>query len=879
MNKIQRTSFKQLLRQILFLCIPTVFMIYVLIFTTSDYFPLLNHKQHISQTLFFALGILSSCVFYSFKFRFLPSFLILLLLFSGISIFLDNFAVGEFDSFFLSIDFLLFRTLFLFGWVCGWGFSRSRYFPAILSTFLLAGGVIITALSGRIGVWDMVSNFSPIPVYAFYIIFMNELIRNTYEKGSDSWTKPLRGLIVYAAAMTLLLFLTFKIFQPEMKQLEVKWGEQTAQNDNKNSLYEMLADSTIQMKENLSVNDNLNRGNSEDFPLFVTYIDNFFPNSDIPNPLYFVTEYLTLFDEYTETFERDEKMPYNDLFSPDPSTIPLYFAETDRTVIDSGMSQIYRKVVDVEVYKISLSPNEFTAPSTAFYCQPIAVKNDERAKYSSAYRAKMWVSELNSAYFVYNNIGRNWEFQQFQEQRFSLLREVEDFSEVDRNFVDYYTQYPENEAYDTIKKIAHQIIEDAEAETPIDKVLAIRDYFMQTDELGKPLYSYSDVATTVPPGSRILNFVLNEHFGNCTYYAGATYLMLRACGIPARIATGYAIVDRSSNNKGWYWVYNKQAHAWVQAFFPGYGWLDFDTTFGDSEQEEAPGTDGTPPLDPQKAWFAGNGEVLSVDTIRQMIRFNLEKMMYFDTEYVLDSPFELLLDLSLAEILKDSVQIKLSAVNKGEKGLAISFTQTEELEDFEFMPADYILKNLPDPIPVDEFRVHIESKKKEKASDTSKAKTESSSKNSTLKTIIIFLLLILLLTIIVLSVPYIIFTVYSRKAKLITQPNKEAYYPYRAAMFLLYQMGYPRKDLTPLQFASKVVDPEFRTSFEAFVATYLKVKYAGQELTNEDSQRILTFYKPFEQSIRNKISFKKRLFKFINIYNTLEFFTKQESQN
>jgi transglutaminase-like putative cysteine protease len=700
------------------------------------------------------------------------------------------------------------------------------------------------------------------------------LLRNTDEKELRSWIKPIKGFLLYSIAMAIVLFVTFKIFQQEIKTLEVKWVEGTIKNDNKNSLYDMLPDSSIQMKQSMQVNDNLNRNTAqEDVTLFVAYIDNFFSDGDIPNPLYFVSRYLTIFDEYTETFEVDTLMPYNDLFSPDPSSIPLYFTAVDKSVIENGMSQTYRKVVEAEVYKVNISPNEFTAPSTAFYCQPIAVRNDEFTQYTSAYRAKMWVSELNSAYFVYNNTDGDLSIYNFQEQRFNLLRTVKNFNQIDTAFINYYTRYPAIPAYDTIKAMAQTIIEEANARTPVDKILAIRDYFMQTDETGKAIYRYSDVATSVPPGGRILNFLLNDHVGNCTYYAGSTLLLLRACGIPSRIVTGYATVDRSSNNKGWYWIYNKQAHAWVQVFFPEYGWLDFDTTFGDSEQSEAPGTDGTPPLDPQKAWFAATGEVLDVDTIRKHIQFNTEKLVYFDREYTLESPYKLKFDVSLAKLLKDSVDVKINDIKNGDKGLAISFTRMDDVVEPKNISLNSVLKKLPSIITIDEFRVETQ-KEKPKTSDESSTDKDSREDRNFWFVIILFVLIILIILTMVLSIPYIIFSVYSRRAKRISNPKEDAYYPYRAAMFLMYQMGYFRHELTPLQYAGQVIDKNLGTSFEAFTATYLKVKYANQELTNEDSQRILTFYAPFEQAIRSKISFKKQLSHFMNIYNTLEFFTK-----
>ncbi|MDR2466533.1 MAG: transglutaminase-like domain-containing protein [Prevotellaceae bacterium] len=850
---------------------------YALVIIASEHFTLLGDSEYFGLTMYFASGMLVSCVFHAFRFRFFPSFLLLLILFAGAGMLLDNFASGEFDSFFLVIKFQLFRALFLFGWICGYGFSRTKYFPALLSTVLIVAGIYMTAVSGELSASEIALKFVPVPVFAFYIIFMNELLRNTDEDASTSWIRPVKGLLAYLAAILLLLFVSIMVFDKELDTVEAKWNEQAeADSGEKNSLYDMMPDSSVKIKSKMQINDKLNRGgkDSDNSPLFVAYIDNFFPQSDMPNPLYLVSECLPLFDDYTETFERDSLMPASDMFALDPSTVPLYFTATDTAALRMSEAWGMRRVVETEIYKIRVSASEFIAPATAFYCQPIAVRNELKSKYSSAYRAKSMASELNSAYFVYNNSKQDYSMQAFQEQRFELLRRVKNFADIDTAFLNYYTRYPKNAAYDTVRTMTQAIVDRANAKNPMDKILAVRDYFMTTDEFGVPVFHYSDVATTVPPGSRILNFLLNDHKGNCTYYAGSTFLMLRACGIPCRIATGYATVDRSSNNKGWYWIYSKQAHAWVQVFFPGYGWLDFDTTFGDQEQEEAPNTDGTPPLDPGKAWFAATGVVKSVDTVKQSVKFDMSKLVYFDREYHPEKSRRLTLDLSLSKIFRDSVEIKLSSVAPGDKGLAISFTQTDDMKKTAKTDIESVLKSLPAPVPVDEFRVEPPPKEKSEPAPNEDPNEESRKSNIMLVALCIVGALALLMTMFVFSIPYLIFVYYSQRAKRIADPYNEAYYAYRAAMFLLYQTGFFRHDKTPLQYAGQVVDKQLGTSFELFTATYLKVKYARQKLTNEDSQRILSFYKPFERAVKSKTGLKKWILSFINIYNTLEYFTK-----
>ena len=65
--------------------------------------------------------------------------------------------------------------------------------------------------------------------------------------------------------------------------------------------------------------------------------------------------------------------------------------------------------------------------------------------------------------------------------------------------------------------------------------------------------------------------------GYCTYYATAMIVMLRHLGIPARMAAGFSQGDFDAG-LGQYVVREEDAHTWVEAYFPGYGWIEFEPT-------------------------------------------------------------------------------------------------------------------------------------------------------------------------------------------------------------------------------------------------------------------------------------------------------------
>lgn len=112
----------------------------------------------------------------------------------------------------------------------------------------------------------------------------------------------------------------------------------------------------------------------------------------------------------------------------------------------------------------------------------------------------------------------------------------------------------------------------AGARTPYGAVVAIETWLRTT---GGFAYDESPPPTAgLPP---LAHFVAEGKRGYCQHFAGAMALMLRFLGIPARVAAGFT---SGKPEDGVWTVTDHNAHAWVEAWFPGYGWLAFDPTPG-----------------------------------------------------------------------------------------------------------------------------------------------------------------------------------------------------------------------------------------------------------------------------------------------------------
>ena len=119
----------------------------------------------------------------------------------------------------------------------------------------------------------------------------------------------------------------------------------------------------------------------------------------------------------------------------------------------------------------------------------------------------------------------------------------------------------------------------ADATSDYRKVLAIQQHFHDGT------FVYNTDVETAADDDALLEFLTQTRTGFCQQYASAMAVMVRALGLPARIAVGFRTGTQQED--GSYLVQTKDAHVWVEVLFPGYGWLQFEPEPGTTPHPHA----------------------------------------------------------------------------------------------------------------------------------------------------------------------------------------------------------------------------------------------------------------------------------------------------
>jgi transglutaminase-like putative cysteine protease len=119
-----------------------------------------------------------------------------------------------------------------------------------------------------------------------------------------------------------------------------------------------------------------------------------------------------------------------------------------------------------------------------------------------------------------------------------------------------------------IQQLAKEIT--ANAPSNYEKAIAVEQYL--STRFGYTL----ELPRTLAPDP-LANFLFERKHGHCEYFASSMAVMLRTLGIPSRMVTGFH-GGEFNDLTGQYVIRASDAHSWVEAYFPGSGWISFDPT-------------------------------------------------------------------------------------------------------------------------------------------------------------------------------------------------------------------------------------------------------------------------------------------------------------
>jgi len=187
---------------------------------------------------------------------------------------------------------------------------------------------------------------------------------------------------------------------------------------------------------------------------------------------------------------------------------------------------------------------------------------------------------------------------QFQTSAYVSAATAAELRTAGTNYPSWTTQFTEmqddsSQGVGTISSIARQWT--AGLTNPYDEAAAIEQH-LRDPQLFQ--YTLNPPADPDPNTWPVVYFLTTSGKGYCQYFASAMGSMLRALNIPTRLVSGYGPgTTRSQTGRSGdrtQDVTTSDAHSWVEAYFPGYGWIPFEPTPPSTQGNYQPFTRGQP---------------------------------------------------------------------------------------------------------------------------------------------------------------------------------------------------------------------------------------------------------------------------------------------
>jgi transglutaminase-like putative cysteine protease len=283
---------------------------------------------------------------------------------------------------------------------------------------------------------------------------------------------------------------------------------------------------------------------------------------------------VNLFSFLSGTLRQSAEFPMVEVNTNDPEPHYLRFGVADEVTSDGFVSRApverrpLAEMAAQPVFAPGISGQRFTAEITVrtfserllpIFLQPAEI-NGERGPW-------IWDGETSVVYSLRNAAAGN---------RYRLTYTRFDYTPAAlRNAAALPTAHPVVQRFTKLPDLPEVRQRAAELtrgrSTQYDRVMAIFGFFSPANG-----FRYDRYTRQGNSGSAMVNFITTGRTGYCEQYAAALAWLVRAAGIPARVAFGFTRGDKRTGNT--YTLSNLNLHAWTEVYFEGYGWVPFDAT-------------------------------------------------------------------------------------------------------------------------------------------------------------------------------------------------------------------------------------------------------------------------------------------------------------
>ncbi len=353
--------------------------------------------------------------------------------------------------------------------------------------------------------------------------------------------------------------------------MEVKADRRTYLRGAAYSWYENNAWAQTSNKEGYSITNQLGLDKNETYSGWTALpTDELFPSvSEEDRELLTNLSEGNLYDILFPTYSIDIKyrnMTTQTVFMPLKTILPLLKEDNSTMSIIQdlhGIAITHEKIPTNTSYKL-----EYIQP---MYGEPLlkkALTFSHEGLYNEAFQILFKELEEIREKISYS-IG--WDLISLKSQENEISQKLETLIELNQHTQNIRSEFTQlnPDIPQRVKDMAYDITKDCTSD--YEKVVTIEQYLRNN-------YQYSLNTPYIPEGKDFVEYFLFEDTqGYCTYFATSMTVLLRSLNIPARYIEGYVLPDEANDDKI-YTVTNQYAHAWVEVYFEGFGWLTFEPT-------------------------------------------------------------------------------------------------------------------------------------------------------------------------------------------------------------------------------------------------------------------------------------------------------------